>query len=226
MPRPPPPARIEYEEKLVLRPVEPDDIPQIEEALHATLPHLRKFMNWAHHPLGREKFIERVVNQYSLYYKGLEYELALFDKKNGAFIAYTGFYPVNRLNPLCMEIGYWVAKEHAGKGFATLATRIEIALLFEYFKSDRIEITCSVENHASLRVIEKCGFRFEGELRNFYPMGNPQMYADGYVKERCAALFALIPEDRERLSWYRDIVGKITLSPLLENPQPLNSYLE
>lgn len=225
MPRPLSPAKIEFEDRYILRPVEPNDVPQIEEAFQASLPELSRFMRWAHQPLGREKFLERVLNQYSQYFKGTEYELALFDKAHDEFFVYTGFYPVSRINPLCLEIGYWVASKHAGKGFATLATRIEIALLFEYFQSDRIEITCSIENKPSLRVIEKCGFQFEGELRNFYPRGTPQMYADGFVKERRAALFAVTSQDRQHLPWYEEIVNGVTLYPLLENPKPLRYYV-
>lgn len=225
MSRPLPPCRIEYADRYVLRPVEPSDIPQIEEALQASLPDLRKFMNWAHHPLEREDFLGRILNQHALYFKGEEYELALFEKKTGTFLVYTGFYPTNRINPLCMEVGYWASSHHKGKGLATLATRIEIAVLFEYFKSDRVEITSSPLNHASLRVIEKCGFQFEGELRNFYPKGTPQMYAEGFVKERCARLFALVPEDRPNLPWYREIVDNVMLFHLLESPQPLNRYV-
>ncbi|MCC5832755.1 MAG: GNAT family N-acetyltransferase [Chlamydiales bacterium] len=222
MTRPLPPARIEYKDLYVLRPVEPGDIPQIEEALEASLSDLRRFMSWAHHPLGREGMLERVLNQHALYFKGKEYELALFDKKTGAFLVYTGFYPTNRINPFCMEIGYWVSSLNKGKGLATLATRIQIALLFEYFKSDRVEITCSTENHASLRVIEKCGFHLEGELRNFYPKGNPRMYADGFTKERGGRLFSLVPEERPNLPWYREIVDNVVLFPLLERPQFLS----
>jgi len=218
MSRPPPPEKIEFNENYVLRPVEPGDVPQIEEALQASLKDLQRFMSWSHYPLGKEKFLERVLEQHACYFKGSEYELALFDKKSKEFLVYTGFYPVNRINPLCLEIGFWTASRHAGKGYATLATQIEIAVLFEYFKSDRIEITCNIENHASCRVIEKCGFQFEGELRNFYPKGTPKMYADGYIQERRAALYAITPEDRTNLAWYQDIVKEVTLFPLLEPP--------
>ena len=69
MSRPFPPCRIEYADRYVLRPVEPSDIPQIEEALQASLPDLRKFMNWAHHPLEREDFLGRILNQHALYFK-------------------------------------------------------------------------------------------------------------------------------------------------------------
>lgn len=220
MVRPLPPARIEYQ-SYVLRPVEPKDVPQIQEALGSTLPSLRRFMAWSHLLLTQQQFLERVIQQHANYFKGVDYELALLDKTSGEFLLYTGFYPSNRINPKAMEVGYWVSSKHQGKGLATLATQIQIALLFEYFKCDRVEITCSIENQASLRVIEKCGFHYEGELRNFYPKPTPEMVQNGFVEKREAKLFALIAEDRQDLPWYPNILVNSMLFPLLGTPLSL-----
>lgn len=216
--RPLAPAKIEYNNQYVLRPVEPSDIVQIEKALELSLKDLRIYMSWAHHLQTREQFLDRVVTQWWNYYRGDEYEMGLFDKNSSEFLVYSGFYPTARINPNCFEIGFWTSSAHKGKGLATLATRMQIALIFEHFKGDRIEITSNLENQASLRVIEKCGFRYEGELRNFYPQGTEQMFENGYTKERRVSLFSLIPEDRASLTWYPSILDKITLYPILEPP--------
>ena len=218
-----PPTRVEFEGKYLLRPVEPGDLLAIERGRAASLPFLHRFMEWSHHPTDRERFLERILVQWGNYFRGDEYEMALFDRE-GEFLVYTGFYPTVRINPRCYEIGYWTSALHANKGFATLATQMQIALIFEYLKGDRIEITVSIENHASLKVIEKCGFRYEGELRNFYPQGTEEMHNNGYIRERRVSLFSLIPEDRPQLPWYSSIVEKSLVVPLLEQPRPLSSY--
>ena|ERR1700722_8328703 len=220
--RPLAPARVEYDQHYVLRPVEPSDIPQIEKALDRSSKELRVFMAWSHHLQGRPQFLERVVTQWWNYYRGDEYEMGLFDKATGEFLVYTGFYPTVRINPNCFEIGYWTSTEHSGKGFATLATQIQIALIFEYFKGDRIEITSSLENKASQQVIKKCGFQLEGKLRNFYPQGTEEMFAQGYQRERSAELFAMIPEDLPLLPWYSTILEKLTIFPFLDPPIKLS----
>jgi RimJ/RimL family protein N-acetyltransferase len=225
MNRPQSPSRLEYAEGFVLRPVIPDDIPQIEKALEVSLSELKVFMSWAHHLQSREQFLDRVVTQWWNYHRGDEFEMALFDKNSGDFLVYTGFYPTVRINPNSYEIGFWTSSAHRGKGLAALATQMQIALIFEYFKGERIEITCNLENKASLRVIEKCGFQSEGELRNFYPLGNAQMFEQGYTKERRVSLFSLIPEDRASLPWYRECVDKITLFPVLDPPYSLSNLL-
>jgi RimJ/RimL family protein N-acetyltransferase len=216
--RPTAPAKIEYNQQFVLRPVEPADIPKIENALHDSLEDLRVYMSWAHHLQNRPQFIDRVVTQWWNYFRGDEYEMALFDKNSGEFLVYSGFYPTVRINPNSFEIGFWTSSKQKGKGFATLATQMQIILIFEYFKGDRIEITSNIKNQASLRVIEKCGFHYEGELRNFYPRGTVQMFEQGYTRERRVSLHSLIREDRPSLSWYPKIMEKLTLFPILDPP--------
>jgi RimJ/RimL family protein N-acetyltransferase len=221
--RPLPPARIEYGDRFVLRPVEPSDIPRIEEAKVASLADLHPYMDWSHRISSPAYFLNRVLTQWGSYFRGEDYEMALFDKQTSNFLVYTGFYPSLRLNPYAFEIGYWSSSLHKGKGLATLATRMQIALIFEYFHGERIEVTCSPHNQASLRVIEKCGFSYEGTLRNFYPQGTESMYAAGYVRDRSVQLFALLPEDRPHLPWYQSLTLQITLYPLLDPPFPLRN---
>jgi RimJ/RimL family protein N-acetyltransferase len=220
--RPTAPARVEYNQQYVLRPVVPADILQIEKALELSLDDLRPYMEWAHRPQDQTQFFDRVVTQWGNYFRGDEYEMALFDKTSGEFLVYSGFYPTVRINPNCFEIGFWTSSAHTGKGFATLATQMQIALIFEYFNGDRIEITSNIENRASLRIIEKCGFRHEGILRNFYPQGTQEMFDHGYTKERQASLFSLIPEDRSSLAWYPTILEHLTLFPPLAPPLKLS----
>jgi ribosomal-protein-alanine N-acetyltransferase len=220
-----PPARVEYDERLIIRPVEPKDIPIIEKARNETINDLHVFMDWSHQPLDRQSFLDRILIQWGNYFRGDEFEVAMFDKNSGAFLVYTGFYPSLRINPNAYEIGFWTSAAFRSKGYATLATQIQIVLIFEYFKGDRIEITASVKNQASLRVIQKCGFHYEGELRNFYPQGSDQMFAQGYIRERKAALFSLIPDDRVHLPWYEEIMSKMTLHPLLGPPELLSHLM-
>jgi RimJ/RimL family protein N-acetyltransferase len=65
------------------------------------------------------------------------------------------------------ELGYLVLPEARGRGAATAALR----LLSEWaFASGlvRLELLISVENPASKRVAERCGYAFEGVLRSMH----------------------------------------------------------
>jgi ribosomal-protein-alanine N-acetyltransferase len=64
-------------------------------------------------------------------------------------------------------IGYWVVPEAAGRG----ATPTSVALISDYLFNvvglHRVEIDIRPENVASLRVVEKLGFRYEGLKEKF-----------------------------------------------------------
>lgn len=59
------------------------------------------------------------------------------------------------------EIGYWLSEKHWGKGITTEATRLLVALGFEKYSWTRIYAGIFSANTASMRVLEKCGFRKE-----------------------------------------------------------------
>ncbi|GAA1988544.1 GNAT family protein [Isoptericola halotolerans] len=65
------------------------------------------------------------------------------------------------------SIGYWVAREHAGRGIIPTAVAMATDYCFLVLGLHRIEINIRPENTASLRVVAKLGFRDEG-LRERY----------------------------------------------------------
>lgn len=73
-----------------------------------------------------------------------------------------GFSELNRF----ANLGYWVRSDMAGRGHATRATRLLAEYALRTLGLARIEILMSVENHASRRVAERVGARFEGQLRS------------------------------------------------------------
>lgn len=64
------------------------------------------------------------------------------------------------------ELGYTFHRDHWGKGYATEAVGHLLAVGFEELKLERISATCHPGNMASIRVLEKSGFRQEGLLRS------------------------------------------------------------
>ena len=59
-------------------------------------------------------------------------------------------------------IGYWVSPEVAGRGVAPTSVALVTDYLMNQVGLHRVEIDVRPENTASLRVIEKLGFRYEG----------------------------------------------------------------
>jgi ribosomal-protein-alanine N-acetyltransferase len=63
------------------------------------------------------------------------------------------------------EIGYWLAEEHWGKGFATEALVAATAHAFGFLDLERLEAAVFEWNAASCRVLEKAGYHLEARLR-------------------------------------------------------------
>jgi RimJ/RimL family protein N-acetyltransferase len=63
------------------------------------------------------------------------------------------------------EIGYWLSEAYWGRGIVTEAVRALTRWGFENFDLSRIYAGVLEWNPASMRVLEKAGYRFEGRLR-------------------------------------------------------------
>ena len=65
------------------------------------------------------------------------------------------------------EIGYRLFKnEYFNKGYMTEALKLFISYLFKLKPINRLQINIMQENIASRKVVEKCGFEYEGMMRN------------------------------------------------------------
>ena len=67
-----------------------------------------------------------------------------------------------------MELGYALSDEHWGKGYMTEAAKALMAYAFEKYDLVIMAIRTSEVNTRSQRVIEKCGFKYEGTIRKAY----------------------------------------------------------
>jgi len=64
------------------------------------------------------------------------------------------------------SIGYWVRQSRQGQGIATRAVQVLAGYGFTELKFTRLEIVAQVNNHASRRVAEKVGAKFECIAQN------------------------------------------------------------
>lgn len=58
-----------------------------------------------------------------------------------------------------VNTGSWLALRHQGKGYGTLMRRAALALAFTGLLAGKAQTVARVDNHASLRVTEKLGYR-------------------------------------------------------------------
>ena len=212
-----PPRRIACSQgglHLVLRPWSLSDVDALLEAVNASLPELRAFMPWAHLPLSREGEYDLIAKFSADYWAGREYVFGLLDE-SGAIAGSAGLHPRTPLNPQALEVGYWIATARAGRGYATLACKVLVALAFDRFACERLQVMHDEANVASRRVIEKCGFAYEGTVRNAMAEVPREHRAAGFRGTPNHRLYALVPEDLSRLGWLPAIRAAMTVEPAL-----------
>ncbi|MBO4621660.1 MAG: GNAT family N-acetyltransferase [Paludibacteraceae bacterium] len=89
-------------------------------------------------------------------------------KETGEAIGAMGYYPHGESNIEIgehdAEVGYWVAKPYWNRGICTEALRLMIDWCFKEKHFDVLWSDFFVDNPASGRVMEKCGFRDTGQI--------------------------------------------------------------
>jgi RimJ/RimL family protein N-acetyltransferase len=63
------------------------------------------------------------------------------------------------------EIGYWLGEDYWGKGIMTEAVKAVTFFAFQNYDLCRLYAGVFATNPASIRVLEKAGYQFEGRLR-------------------------------------------------------------
>ncbi len=90
------------------------------------------------------------------------------------------------------EIGYWIAHDMRGKGYAKEALSLFVDFLFTELNYRKLYAVTDSVNVASQRVLEANGFRREGRLRKHSYNGSIGKYVD-------ALIYGLLRKEWERL---------------------------
>lgn len=86
---------------------------------------------------------------------------------DGVLVGQLNVSAIQRGSVSSATIGYWIAKSAAGQGAMTRAVAMVTDFCFVNYGLHRIEICIRPENSASMRIVEKLGFRFEGLRRRY-----------------------------------------------------------
>lgn len=92
------------------------------------------------------------------------YQLAVTLTTTGELIGNCGIRRATA-DALDAELGYEIAPDRWGHGFATEAAAAMLDFAFEELRLHRVAAWCVADNAGSIRVLEKLGLRQEGHLR-------------------------------------------------------------
>ena len=97
----------------------------------------------------------------------IEFLLSRYDSTDGPFVypiitndggKNIGYVQLCQIDDGSWEIGYHIAKQFTGKGYATEAVKAFLPAAAKKLNLNEVYGICLAENAASVRVLEKCGF--------------------------------------------------------------------
>lgn len=124
--------------------------------------HLGEWLPWVERMKSVEDFERFVLLSKQKHAEGTEASYVIVE--NEKVIGRAGLYHFNHKDRIA-SIGYWICKEHEGRGIITKACRALISYGFRDLGLNRIEIKCGTGNTRSRAVPERLGFTLEGIIR-------------------------------------------------------------
>ena len=175
-----------YTPRLLLRPPQPGDGPELNRAIIESFDALSVWMPWAKTPPSIEDSEENVRRAYAKWILREDLRISIFDKTTGKLAGSSGLHRINWDLP-SFEIGYWVRTSFEGKGYITESTNALTQFAFKQLKAKRVEIRCNSKNERSIAVIKRLGFEYEGCLRSNDTHANSMESRDTVVYSRLNA---------------------------------------
>jgi len=122
---------------------------------------------WPSDDLTRGAFRRR-LKRYAEDQRGdLAYAFLIFRNDDNAMVGGLTLANIRRGVAQAGSIGYWIGSPFARKGYMTAAVRALIPYSFTTLRLHRLEAACIPDNVASVRLLERTGFKREGYARGY-----------------------------------------------------------
>lgn len=122
---------------------------------------------WSADDLTRSAFCQRMRRYAEDLRSDQAYPFFLFRKDDGALIGGLALANIRRGVAQAGSLGYWIGQPYIKQGYMSAAVRALIPAAFEMLRLHRLEAACIPTNLASVRLLEKTGFRREGYARAY-----------------------------------------------------------
>ncbi|MCK5617643.1 GNAT family N-acetyltransferase [Candidatus Pacearchaeota archaeon] len=135
---------------------------KVFEAVDADREHLQPWFPWVTPTKRVEDSLKYLFSVEDEGKKSKKVEYGIYI--DGEYAGNIGFFGIDDKNK-SGEIGYWISSRFVRKGYITEAIKTLEREVFENLGLNRIVIKCDERNEASFGVAKKCGYQFEGKLR-------------------------------------------------------------
>jgi len=122
---------------------------------------------WAPDELSRASFRRRVRHYLRDLREDVGYALFIHDTTTDTLVGGLTLCNVRRGVTQSCTLGYWVGAKYANLGYMTAAVRAVVPFVFDSLELHRLEAACLPTNTASIRLLERTGFKREGIARRY-----------------------------------------------------------
>ena len=99
--------------------------------------------------------------------QGEAFPLFLFRRKDGQIVGGLTLSNIRRQPAQAGTLGYWVGEAFAMQGYMTEALTALRDHAFNALDLSRLEAACLPDNDPSRRLLERCGFKYEGVAQSY-----------------------------------------------------------
>ena len=122
---------------------------------------------WTRDELSRTTFRHRLKHYAREAAQDTGYAYFIFDATDARLCGAVTLSNVRRGVAQTASVGYWIGSDECGRGRMTDALSALAPFAFRTLRLHRLEAGCVPDNRASIRVLEKSGFRHEGLARHY-----------------------------------------------------------
>lgn len=143
-------------ERLLLRAFSAEDASAVQA--HCGNWNIARMLARVPHPYGHDLASRWIASHAAEWRSGDEHTFCI--ELDGDAVGAVG---LRRTAVATYELGYWLGEPWWGNGFVTEAARRAMRFAFEELGAEKLTSGHYLDNPASGRVLEKCGFRYTGE---------------------------------------------------------------
>ncbi len=122
---------------------------------------------WPDDDLTRGAFRRRMRRNAREMREDLGYSFLVFRGADRVLLGGVTLSNVRRGVAQAANLGYWIGGRYVRRGYMTAAVRALLPAAFDVLRLHRVEAACIPTNLASVRLLEKTGFRREGYARSY-----------------------------------------------------------
>lgn len=144
-------------------------------------PEVFRYQGWKT-PYLREDAVEFVAEAQIIQpgTPGVWMQLAIESRETGALLGDIAFH-LTKSNPRMAYLGYTLARASWGQGYASEAAHKVLDYLFRVLDLHRVVADCDVDNQASIRLLERLGFRREAHYLESFWLEHENRWGSEYL---------------------------------------------